>query len=328
MTEQRKGLVIKSQSGFFTVQTDEGPVVCELRGRLKEEYRRLKELEERATDICVIGDRVTITVLPDGTGLIEEVEERVRALSRAAPSPQGRGVNPLDREQVIIANPDQAVFVFSIADPIPSLRKLDRLIVAAEAADIPSIVVCVNKIDLVGLDMAREFFELYEQIGYTVLYTSAVEGVGIDALRDQLTGKVSVLAGSSGVGKTSLLNAVQPGLGLAVKQVSAATTKGRHTTRHSELFPLEGGGYVADTPGIRSIALWNVEPAELDGYFIEMRPYIGKCRFANCTHIDEPGCAVIEAVQADELSFDRYESYLKLREELEELFWATDTGAS
>lgn len=317
--------MIKSQSGFFTVQTGQGPVVCELRGRVKEEYRRLKELEEISTDICVIGDRVTITLTPDGTGVIEEVHERTRTLSRSATSPQGRGL-PVNREQVIIANPDQAVFVFSIADPIPNLRKLDRLLVAAEAAQIPSIVVVVNKIDLVGIDMAREFFRPYKKIGYRVLYTSAVEGVGIDALRKTLTGKISVLTGSSGVGKTSLLNAVQPGLGLAVKQVSAATGKGRHATRHSELFPLDGGGYVADTPGLRAFALWNVEPGELDGYFIEMRPYVGKCQFADCAHIDEPGCAIIAAVEADEIDFDRYESYLRLREELEELYWATDTG--
>lgn len=325
MTDRREGLVIKTQSGFFTVQTDQGPVVCELRGRLKEEYRRRKALEEVWTDICTIGDRVRISVGPSGAGQIHEVLPRVRALSRAAPSPQGRGYNPLDREQVIIANPDQAVYVFSIADPAPSLRKLDRLLVAAEAAQIPSIVISANKLDLVDEDEAHEVFGLYEDIGYPVLYTSAVTGAGVEELRAVLTGKVSVLAGSSGVGKSSLLNAVQPGLGLAVKQVSAATTKGRHTTRHSELFALQGGGYVADTPGIRSIALWNVEPQELDGYFVEMRPYIGRCQFSDCTHFDEPGCAIVEAVEDDAITFERYESYLRLREEIEELYWATDS---
>ncbi len=323
MSENLKGLVIKAQSGFFTVQTDQGPFVCEIRGRLKEEYRKLKELEEISTDICVIGDRVEITTLPDGAGVIEEVLPRERVLSRSMVSPGGRTV---DREQVIIANLDQAVFVFSIANPMPSLRKLDRLLVAAEAAEVPSIVICVNKIDLVGRKMAREFFGLYEEIGYRVLYTSAVKNKSIDELREVLTGKISVLAGSSGVGKTSLLNAMQPGLGLAVKQVSAATTKGRHTTRYSALFPLDGGGYVADTPGLRAFALWNIEPAELDGYFIEMRPYLEQCQFSDCTHIDEPGCAVIEAVEQDRISFDRYDSYLRLREEIEELYWATDKG--
>ncbi len=290
--------------------------MCELRGRLKEDLRN--------TNLCVIGDRVQIDVLPDGTGVIKSICERERTLSRAAPSPGGRGAIPLDRERVIIANPDQAVFVFSVAQPSPSLRKLDRLLVAAEAAGIPEIVICANKLDLTGIDVARDIFGLYEEISYPVIYTSATEGIGIDALRAQLGGKISALAGSSGVGKSSLLNAVQPGLGLSVKQVSMATTKGRHTTRHSEMFPLEGGGYVADTPGIRSIALWNIEPAELDGYFIEMRPYIQQCRFADCSHIDEPQCAVCEAVARGDISPERYESYLRLREEIEAFFWATD----
>jgi ribosome biogenesis GTPase len=196
--------------------------------------------------------------------------------------------------------------------------------VAAEAAQIPSIVICANKVDLLDEEDIELLFGIYEDIGYPVLYTSATEHAGIDELRDLLTGKISVLAGSSGVGKSSLLNAVQPGLGLAVKQVSQATTKGRHTTRHSEMFPLEGGGYVADTPGIRSIALWDIEPQELDGYFIEMRPYIGQCRFTDCTHLDEPDCAVIAAVERDEIDFERYESYARLYEEIEQLFWETD----
>lgn len=316
MTEQYEGLVIKAQSGFFTVQTAQGRVVCELRGRLKEELQD--------TDPCVIGDRVRIAMRPDGTGVIEEVYPRDSVLSRAAPSPGGRGTNPLDREQVILANPDQVIFVFSVAQPSPNLRKLDRLLVAAEAEAIPSIVICTNKVDLIGLPASREIFGLYEEIGYPVLYTSALDGTGIKALRERLTGKISVLSGSSGVGKSSLLNAVQPGLGLVVKQVSTATTKGRHTTRHSELFPLEGGGYVADTPGIRSVALWNIEPAELDGYFIEIKPYASECRFADCTHIDTPGCAVEVGLETGEISLERFDSYLRLRDELEMLYWETD----
>ncbi|MBN1286615.1 MAG: ribosome small subunit-dependent GTPase A [Anaerolineae bacterium] len=315
LAERREGLVVKAQSGFFTVETDGDRVVCEMRGRLKEEMQD--------TDPCVIGDRVQITALPGG-GVIEEIYPRACVLSRATPAPAGRGSNPLDREQVIIANPDQVIFVFSVVQPAPNLRKLDRLLVAAEAEHIPSIVICANKVDLVDKEAARAVFGLYEDIGYPVLYTSATQSLGIDALREQLTGKISALSGSSGVGKSSLLNAVQPGLGLAIKQVSAATTKGRHTTRHSEMFPLAGGGYVADTPGIRSVALWNIEPAELDGYFIEMRPYVGECRFADCTHIDTPGCAVAGARAAGAISEERFDSYLRLREELEAFYWGTD----
>ena len=160
-------------------------------------------------------------------------------------------------------------------------------------------------------------FQVYSDIGYRVIYTSANEGVGVDELRQELQGKISVLAGSSGVGKSSLLNAVEPGLGLKVRVVSAATEKGLHTTRHAEMFPLEGGGYVADTPGIRGLALYDVEPSELDAYFREIGPLVAQCRFSNCTHQHEPGCAVRTALADGRLSPARYDSYLRLREEHE-----------
>lgn len=304
-----EGLVIKAQSGFFTVRTDEGDYVCQIRGRLKQ--------ERKGTALVAVGDWVTISVNPDGTGLIESVAERERVLSRARPSPSSRHMLK-DQEQVVVANPDQVVFVFSIRQPEPSLRKLDRFLVVAEMNELPALI-CVNKIDLAEPGEAQEMFRLYEEIGYPVLYVSAVRGDGIDQLREALTGKISVLAGSSGVGKSSLLNAMQPGLGLAVREVSSATEKGMHTTRHAELFPLDGGGYVADTPGIRGLAVFDVEPQELDAYFREIAPLVSECQFSDCTHQHEPNCAVRAAVEEGRISPQRYESYLRLREEHEAL---------
>src|SRR5581483_10500269 len=303
---EETGLVVKTQSGFFTVQTNSGLVTCQLRGTLKQASKK--------TELCVIGDRVTIEINSDGTGVIKAIAPRERVLSRVEPS--NYAGTSTEREQVIIANPDQAVFVFAAAHPDPHLRMLDRLLVAAEKAEIPSIAIVVNKIDLAE-GKARATFGLYERIGYPVLYVSAEQRINIEALHRLLVGKISVFTGPSGVGKTSLLNAVQPGLGRAVSHVSTKLTKGRHTTVTAELIPLAEGGYVADTPGIRSIAPWDVEPDELDAYFREIHPHVAECRFSDCRHTDEPGCGVRAAVAAGEVSPERYDSYLRLREELE-----------
>jgi ribosome biogenesis GTPase len=189
---------------------------------------------------------------------------------------------------------------------------LDRLLVLAENNDLPAFV-CANKIDLLEDEgEAGELFGVYEEIGYPVLYTSAKTGQGIDALRQHLLGNLTVLSGPSGVGKTSLLNAVQPHLGLATQQISDATGKGRHTTVGVRLWPLEGGGYVADTPGLREAGLWDIEPEELAWHFVEFRPYLSDCRFSTCTHTHEPGCAVKTAVEAGEISELRYDSYQRM----------------
>ncbi len=217
-----------------------------------------------------------------------------------------------------MANPDQVVLVFAAAQPDPSLRKLDRFLVVTEMNELPAVI-CVNKTDLTGTEIPNDLFQPYEDLGYRVIYTSAATGEGIDDLRDALRGKLSVLTGSSGVGKTSLLNAVQPELGLKVKAVSDATGKGMHTTRHTELIPLDEGGYVGDTPGIRGLAIFDVEPEELDAYYREIAPLVAECQFSNCTHRNEPKCAVRAAVEAGSVSAERYDSYLRLREELEGL---------
>lgn len=290
------GLIIKAQSGFFTVETGQGFTVCQLRGKLK---------QGRATgDIAAIGDRVRITVLTDGAGVIEEVEERERAIVRLDPRPQG------EYQQVLLANPDQAIFVFACAHPHPKLKMLDRYLVIAEKQNVPPVIVA-NKIDLV--EDPRKSFGVYESIGYRVLYTSTKLNAGLEELENILTNKISALAGPSGVGKSSLLNSIQPGLGLAVNEISKAMKKGKHTTVTRQMFPLEGGGYVADTPGWKSLALWDTEPEEIDAYFPELRDLVPHCQFSDCTHIHEPGCAVRAALSEGKIHPERYESYLRLR---------------
>ena len=291
-----QGLIIKAQSGFFTVETGDGLIVCQLRGKLK---------QGRALgDIAAVGDRVRITVLLDGSGVIEEVEERKRAIVRLDPRPQG------EYQQILLANPDQAVFVFACAHPSPRLKMLDRYLVIAEKQKVPALIVA-NKIDLV--DDPKEIFGLYESIGYRVLYTSTKLMVGLDELKNVLSGRVSALAGPSGVGKSTLLNAIQPGLGLAVNEISTAMNKGKHTTVTRQLFPIEGGGYVGDTPGWKSLALWDTEPEELDAYFPELRELVPHCQFSDCTHTHEPGCAVQAALKEGKIHPERYQSYLRLR---------------
>ncbi len=296
-SEIREGLIVKAQSGFFTVETGEGLFVCRLRGRLK----RGKALG----DIAALGDRVRITAMPDGTGAIEEVHARARAIARLDPRPQGV------YQQVLLANPDQALFVFACAEPAPRLRMLDRFLVVAEKQKLPAIIVA-NKVDLVGEARAHEIFDLYRGPGYRVLYTSALTGLGLDEFRLCLHDKISALAGPSGAGKSSLLNAIQPGLGLNVHRLSAAN-KGSHTTVVRQLFPLDRHGYVADTPGWKSLALWDVEPEEIDAYFPEIAPLVAQCQFSDCTHRHEPGCAVRLAVEAGHIHPERYDSYLRLR---------------
>jgi ribosome biogenesis GTPase len=299
------GLVVRAESGFFTIRTDAADTVCQLRGRLKK--------ERRDTDLIAVGDRVTISLLPDGSGVVEEILPRARALSRRMASSTNRGrFGGRVREQVIVANPDQAVFVFACAEPTPHLRMLDRFLVAAERDHIPSVV-CANKADLLDPAQAEKLFGPYRSVGYPVLFTSARTGLGVEELRTRLAGKLSVLSGPSGVGKSSLLNVVQPGLGLRVRTVSETHSKGRHTTVTPELVALPDGGFVADTPGLRAIAFWDIAPEELDAYFPEIRPLVEHCTYNDCTHEHTPGCAVERAVAEGLVSPERYDSYLRLR---------------
>jgi ribosome biogenesis GTPase len=292
----KRGLIIKAQSGFFTVETGEGLVICRLRGKLK---------QGRAIgDIAALGDYVQIELLADGSGAIENVEERKQAIVRLDPRPQGI------YQQVLLANADQAVFVFACANPNPKLRMLDRFLVITEKQKIPAVIIA-NKIDLV--DNAKELFSIYESIGYRVIYTSTKTRAGLDELKSQLQNKISALAGPSGVGKSSLLNEIQPGLGLAVNEINKVINKGRHTTVTRQMFALDGGGYVADTPGWKSLALWDTEAEEIDAYFPDLRDLVPQCQFSDCSHKHEPGCAVLAALKAGTVHAERYDSYLRLR---------------
>ena len=298
MDELINGWVTRFQSGFYTVLTADGPVTCHLRGRLK---RRTVQ-----GDIIAIGHRVKISPQSEGQGMIEEIEPHTHALVRLDPTPRG------DYRQILLANPDQVLMVFACAQPEPNRRMLDRFLVICEKNEIPPVIV-FNKIDLVGLEAARQRFGVYERLGYHVLFTSVKQEVGLDDLRVVLKEKISGLAGPSGVGKSSLLNAIQPQLGLAVREVSQYNAKGRHTTVVREMFPLDQGGFVADLPGLRSLVLWDTEPEELDGYFPELSPLVSQCQFSDCNHKTEPGCAVRAAVEAGQVRPERYDSYLRLR---------------
>jgi ribosome biogenesis GTPase len=300
MSDLRTGTVIHARSGRHRVQDGSETVTCFVRGKLKK--------EKLLTDLVATGDLVRWRPTRPGKGIIEEILPRETQLSRLRPGP-GR----IPVEHVIVANPDQAIFIFAVRDPAPRLRMLDRLLVIAENNDLPAII-CANKIDLLkgAADEAHSLFHVYQEIGYPVLYTSAYTGQGIKTLHQHLRGKLSVLSGPSGVGKSSLLNAIQPELGLAAREISEATGKGRHTTVSVRLWPLDDGGYVADTPGLREAGFFDIEPEELAWHFVEMRPFLSDCRFSSCTHTHEPDCAVKAAVKAGQISQVRYDSYCRL----------------
>ena len=297
-----QGTVLRAQSGFFWVQTESGVLECTLRGRLKK--------ERQSSDIAVIGDLVDVKQVSPTTGAIEAVEPRRTKLARRAAGTKG-----IWSEDVLIANLDQVLLVFACASPEFHPRMLDRYLALTESSNLDTVIVA-NKLDLVGLERARELFAEYERIGYPVIYTSTKQGVGIDELRARLGGRISVVTGKSGVGKSSLLNVVQPGLGLATSEISDAIDKGRHTTRVAELIALDlpGGGYVADTPGIRELGLWQFPLEELDWCFREFRPFLDECYFSGCTHTHEPDCGVRAAVANGQISEERYQSYVRLRE--------------
>lgn len=298
--ERHPGRVLSAAGGVYDVELADGTVVpATLRGRLK--------LEQRTGDKVVAGDRVEIA--RDGAGAtIESVEPRRTELARRAPG-RSRGA------KVVVANPDQLVAVFAVTHPEPNPRLLDRFLVTAEVNALPAVVVA-NKTDLLPSGQASDVFAAQEAAGYRVLHTSVTTGAGLGELRELLCGNTSVLTGPSGVGKSSLLNAIEPGLSLSVGVVSKAVGKGRHTTVTSRLIPLACGGYVADTPGLRELGLWQVDAEQLANAFPEFGRHADRCRFNPCSHSHEPGCAVTAAVRKGTIHPDRHASYLTLLEEI------------
>ncbi len=298
------GTVLEGTGGIWKVAADSGETRgASLRGRLK--------LERNDSLKLAVGDRVALAAEDDGQSwTITEVLPRKSKLARRSPA-GAKG------ERVIAANVDQVVIVFSAARPEPHRRMIDRFLVIAEANSLAARLV-INKIDLVDAVATRVQFADYERAGYPVHQASVKKDLGIRELHDALAGRTSVLTGPSGVGKSSLINSMYPGLNLRVGEVSESVNKGRHTTVGALLHPLPDGGYVVDSPGLREVGMWGLDPAHLDACFPELAGAASECRFADCTHRQEPGCAISSAVESGSISRERYDSYVKLREEMEE----------
>lgn len=323
---ERAAVVLRGTGGIWTVQTDDGETLdVSLKGRLKKDRDVRKDTRSNSresmrrdrTDVpertlkLVVGDKVTIERDDQASSwAIAEIHDRTSKLARRAPG-GARG------ERVVVANLDQVLIVFAAARPDPHPRMLDRFLVIAEANDLAARIV-INKMELSDERSLQARFGDYERIGYPVHYTSVKRGDGLMALREQVEHRVSALTGPSGVGKSSLMNALFPGLELRTQEISESVNKGRHTTVGATLHALPVGGFVADTPGLREVGLWGIEPTDIPHCFPEFRPLLDECRFADCTHRVEPECAVRLAVGKYNVTTARYESYLKLREELEE----------
>lgn len=300
------GVVLTRSGAAYRVHTAAGEVTAVLRGKIKRDD----------DDRVVPGDVVDLEAQADGTAAIARVHPRRSVLARRA-----AGGERVRRAQPIAANVDQVVIVTAARDPEPVPRMVDRLLVIAEANALPAVVI-VNKTDLgdtPGGDLERRF----APAGYLLLRTSVKSGAGLEALRDLLRQRESVLAGQSGVGKSSLLNALEPALGRRVGEVSARFGKGQHTTTAAELLPLAMGGYVVDTPGMREVGTWGLDPAELAACFPEFRPFLDRCRFDNCRHLVEPQCAVRAAAAAGTFDADRLASYERLYEEINVPSWSS-----
>jgi len=297
----RPGRVLAVHGLLSHVQGEDGVVYqCATRGLLK-------TLSTDQRHVVAVGDRVLFRPVENTDppeGVIERIEPRQGTICR-----QSKG-----RQQVLVTNVDQLAIVASAAEPQLKPNLIDRLLVAAEKGGVEPLL-CINKIDLVDPAGLQTLVGVYCQMGYRVVLTSAVTGFGLERLGRALKDRQTVVAGQSGVGKSSLLNAIDPGLKLRVRPVSTDTHKGRHTTSTARLYPLAGGGYVVDTPGVRQFQLWDVIPEEVAGFFRDFRPYVSLCRFPDCTHTHEEACAVKQGVADGRLDERRYESYCRLVEQ-------------
>ena len=333
--ETLTGVVLNGAHGIYDVHTDNGILRCTLRGKLKKAFAqsqstksvgkmrprydkmltapRSQRMERREASVAAlpvrlsIGDYVKLRQLDTKTGMIEEILPRQSVLSRKdAASKDNRAI-----EQTMLANLDQVVLVFATTQPEPHFGMLDRYLAICESAEIHPLL-CLNKVDLPHDKRVEEAAALYSGLGYTVLWTSPKTGEGIDTLHAHLKEHTSLFSGPSGVGKSSLVNALEPGMAIKTGLISDATGKGRHTTTGSQLYPLSGGGWLADSAGIRALATWNIPPEDLARCFVEFRPYLGECIYSDCMHIEEEGCAIRQAVEDGIINERRYTSYVRL----------------
>ena len=316
-----EGLVLEGSRGQYRVQTAQGTLLCVLRGKLRKNLiyahssglhgttlrHKVRRANVAAKDPVAVGDRVRVVPMGGGRGAIDEILPRALGTFTRDDADAGTVTS--------VAGIDQLIAVFAARDPEPHLRLLDRMLVLAEAQGL-SAVICLNKVDLEPAHDLLDQLDTYRAIGYPVVLVSASTGTGLHELRALLTGHTSALLGPSGVGKSSLLNAVEPDLGLRVSGVSQATHKGRHTTTGTRVVPLEDGvSFVADTAGIRAMGLGSAAAGKLDWCFRELRPYLGACQLGDCTHVHEPGCAVRAAVERGDVTTPRYDSYCRLAEQ-------------
>ncbi|XHR98364.1 ribosome small subunit-dependent GTPase A [Mucilaginibacter sp. UC70_90] len=297
-----QGLITKSTGSWYQVQTPDGQKIdCRIKGKF-----RIKGIT--TTNPIAVGDVVDFEMEPDREdGVITNLHQRKNYIIRKA-------INLSKQAQIIAANLDQAILVVTLASPRTSLGFIDRFLVTAEAYDIPARLV-FNKLDLFsdeGLEVLADYKAIYEDIGYPCFEVSAIEGTNISRVQDLLKDKVTLFSGHSGVGKSSLINALLPELDLRTHMVSDWSDKGMHTTTFAEMFELPQGGFIIDTPGIRELGVIDIEKQELSHFFPEMRERMNQCRFNNCRHINEPGCAVLEALEEGEITLSRYESYLSI----------------
>lgn len=289
---------------------------CVLRGKFKKDFS-LKKDKLFQTDIAVVGDKVKFDFNDDGTGFIYEILPRENYLSRKAPRIRGASYRGERLEQIIAANLDQVFIVTSISEPEFNNRTVDRFLVACESSNLKAIII-INKIDLDENDSYKKWYELYSSIGYNVLLTSTKNELGIDKLKSILPNKKNLFWGQSGVGKSSLLNKIYPHLNLKVGEISNYTSKGTHTTVTSSMFFVGDNTYLIDTPGVREIDPYGIKKEDLGHYFIEFSEFINECKFNTCTHNHEPDCAVVKAVKQGNISEERYDSYLRMLETVEE----------
>lgn len=294
------GVVIRATGSWYEVRTGTETVSCRIRGRL-----RLKGV--RSTNPVVVGDRVCCEASDDGTCVIAEIEARRNYVIR-------RASNLSKESHIIAANVDQALLLVTIAQPETATEFVDRFLVTCEAYKVPAVLL-LSKCDIQQAEALAEFRAVYEGAGYRVLEASATDGTGLETVKELLAGCTTLIAGNSGVGKSTLVRAIDPSLDIRTGEISDSHHKGRHTTTFSTMYPLAEGGQIIDTPGIKGFGLIDIDDAELWHYYPEMMLRSPKCRFYNCTHTHEPGCAVTEAVKRGEIAWSRYESYLKILDE-------------